>query len=30
VPEHVYRDLMAALSKGAYYNEHIKDRYPCH
>lgn len=30
VPEEVYRGLIAASSKGAYYNEHIKDRYPCH
>jgi hypothetical protein len=29
VPVHVYRGLMNAHSKGSYYNEHIKDKYPC-
>jgi hypothetical protein len=29
VPEHVYRDLMSASSSGIYYNDHIRDRYPC-
>lgn len=29
VPEHVYQDLLSASSIGAYYNEYIKDRYPC-
>lgn len=29
VPEHVHRGLMNAPSKGTYYNDHIKDRYPC-
>jgi hypothetical protein len=29
VPAHVYRGLMDAPSKGGYYNDHIKDRYPC-
>jgi hypothetical protein len=29
VPESVYRGLISAPSKGAYYNDHIKDRYPC-
>ena len=29
VPEEIHRALMAARSKGTYYNENIKDRYPC-
>ena len=29
VPPHIYQNLMSALSKGAYYNDHIKDRYQC-
>ena len=29
VPEHVYRALLAAPSIGVYYNEHVRDRYPC-
>jgi hypothetical protein len=29
VPEHVFRGLLAASSKGAYYNEHIRDLYQC-
>jgi hypothetical protein len=29
VPQHVYDGLMHAMSKGTYYNDHIKDRYPC-
>jgi len=29
VPQHVYDGLMQARSKGTYYNEQIKDRYPC-
>ena len=29
VPRHVHAGVMRAPSKGAYYNEHIKDRYPC-
>ncbi len=29
VPPHIYEGLMRATSKGTYYNEHIKDRYPC-
>lgn len=29
VPEAVYRGLMSAQSKGRYYNDHIKDCYPC-
>jgi hypothetical protein len=29
VPEHVYHGLLNAPSKGVYYNDHIKDRYPC-
>lgn len=29
VPIHVYDGLMRASSKGAYYNDHIRDRYQC-
>lgn len=29
VPAHVFNGLMQAGSKGAYYNDHIRDRYPC-
>jgi hypothetical protein len=29
VPQSVFEGLLAARSKGRYYNEHIKDRYPC-
>jgi hypothetical protein len=29
VPIHVYEGLMRASSKGAYYNDHIRDRYQC-
>ena len=29
VPVHVYNGLMRASSKGAYYNDHIRDRYQC-
>jgi hypothetical protein len=28
VPEAVFRGLMSAASKGTYYNDRIKDRYP--
>jgi hypothetical protein len=27
VPERVYRELLAAESKGEYFREHIEDRY---
>ena len=27
VPLHIYDGLMRATSKGAYYNDHIRDRY---
>ena len=27
VPPRVYRDLLAAPSKGRYFNEHIRDTY---
>jgi hypothetical protein len=27
VPEHEYRGLLSASSKGGYLNSHIKDRY---
>ena len=29
VPESVHRAFLAAASKGVYFNDHIKDRYPC-
>lgn len=29
VPEHVYSGLMRAMSKGRYFNDHIKDKYSC-
>jgi hypothetical protein len=29
VPRSVFEGLLDAASKGRYYNEHIKDRYPC-
>lgn len=29
VPQHVFDGLIRAASKGSYYNDHIKDRYPC-
>jgi hypothetical protein len=29
VPESVYQGLMSAASKGTYFHDHIKDRYPC-
>jgi hypothetical protein len=28
VPEHVYRDLLSAPSKGAYFGKYIRNRYP--
>lgn len=28
VPESRYQGLMAAYSKGSYFADHIKDRYP--
>jgi len=28
VPPSVYRDLLAARSKGGYFNQNIRDRYP--
>lgn len=28
VPQGVYRDLMAAPSKGGYFNHHIRGKYP--
>ncbi|HJT98012.1 MAG TPA: KTSC domain-containing protein [Rhodanobacteraceae bacterium] len=30
VPQSVYEGLLRAASKGRYYNDHIRDRYPCH
>lgn len=30
VPAHVFDGLRASASKGRYYYEHIRDRYPCH
>nr|WP_231990222.1 KTSC domain-containing protein [Pseudomonas sp. Z003-0.4C(8344-21)] len=29
VPSVIHNGLMAAVSKGAYYNQHIRDRYQC-
>jgi KTSC domain len=29
VPLHIYGGLLAARSKGTYYNEKIRDRFPC-
>ena len=29
VPEHIFNGLLAASSKGTYYNNHIRDRYQC-
>jgi len=29
VPEAVFNGLLRASSKGTYYNDHIRDRYPC-
>jgi hypothetical protein len=29
VPEHIFNGLLAASSKGTYYNSHIRDRYQC-
>jgi len=29
VPQYIFDGLMGAFSKGTYYNDHIKDRYPC-
>lgn len=29
VPRNIYEGLMHAYSKGAYYNDNIKDRYTC-
>lgn len=28
VPSHHYQELMKADSKGIYFNEHIRDRFP--
>jgi len=30
VPAHIYSGLVRAPSKGTYYNDYIKDRYPCY
>ena len=29
VPASIFEGLLRAGSKGAYYNDHIRDRYPC-
>lgn len=29
VPQYVFDGLMNARSKGTYYNDNIRDRYPC-
>mgnify|MGYP001770043733 CR=1 FL=1 len=28
-PEHIYQGFMRAPSKGAYFHDYTKDRYPC-
>ncbi|MBS3947902.1 MAG: KTSC domain-containing protein [Dethiobacter sp.] len=28
VPENVHQSMMQATSKGSYFHDHIKDRYP--
>jgi hypothetical protein len=30
VPEHIYHGLLHASSKGADFNDHIRDRYGCY
>jgi hypothetical protein len=30
VPEHIWRGLLSARSKGQYYNDHIRDTYGVH
>ena len=29
VPRPVFEELLAAASKGAYFNRHIRDGFPC-
>ena len=29
VPSNIYQELLAAESHGLYFNEKIKDKYPC-
>jgi hypothetical protein len=29
VPRHIFEGLLGAVSKGSFYNDHIKDRYQC-
>ena len=29
VPQHIFDGLLQALSKGAYYNDYIRDHYRC-
>jgi len=29
VPEHIFKGLISAASKGTYYNSHIRGRYQC-
>lgn len=29
VPQHIFDGLLSAGSKGTYYDNHIRDRYPC-
>jgi len=29
VPEALHQGFLSAASKGAYYNDHIRDRYQC-
>jgi hypothetical protein len=30
VPAHIFISLMQATSKGQYFNDHIRDSFPCH
>jgi hypothetical protein len=29
VPETIFQGLLRAASKGSYFQNHVKDRYPC-
>ena len=29
VPERIYRELLVAESKGRYFNQHIRNDFPC-
>ncbi|WP_428840412.1 KTSC domain-containing protein [Desulfobacter hydrogenophilus] len=30
VPQNVFESFLSALSKGRFYDSHIKDKYRCH